>query len=57
MVELSDNLDIPKDTVVLVVIPDEDDENEMRRQLHGAAQSAFAKVWDNEKGAIWKDYL
>ena len=57
MVELSDNLDIPKDTAVLVVIPDEDDEIEMHSQLQGAAQSVFAKIWDDEKDEVWNDYL
>jgi len=56
-VELSDNLDIPKDTAVLVVIPDEDDEIEMHSQLQDAAQAVFAKSWDNEKGEIWNGYL
>ena len=57
MVELSDNLDIPKDTAVLVVIPDQNDEVEMHNQLQSAAQSVFAKIWDNEKDEVWNDYL
>ena len=56
-VELSDNLDIPEDTAVLVVIPDQDNGAEMHSQLQGAAEAVFAKLWDNREDEVWNEYL
>ena len=55
-VELSDNLDIPKDTAVLVVIPDQDNEAEMHSQLQGAAQAVSAKLCNNKEDEVWNEY-
>jgi hypothetical protein len=54
IIELSENLDIPEDTVVLVVVPEQDDEAEMGLQLRAAVQATFAKLWDNAEDEVWK---
>ena len=56
-VELPDDLDLPKDTKVLVVIPEPEDEAEIRRHLQGAAEDVFAKLWDNEDDEVWNEYI
>jgi len=38
-----------KKTTVLVVIPEQGDEKELRRQLRSAAEVVFARLWDNEE--------
>ena len=57
IIELSENLDLPEDTVVLVVVPEQEDETEMALQLRAAVQATFAKIWDNEEDEVWNEYL
>ena len=56
-VKLTEDLDLPTDTVVLVVIPDQDDEAEIHHHLQSAAETVFAKLWDNEGDEVWNEYL
>lgn len=57
VVELFEDIDLPKDIVVLVVIPEQDDERELRSQLRSAAEVVFAKLWDNKEDEVWNEYL
>ena len=57
VVELFEEIDLPKDIVVLVVIPEQEDERELRSQLRSAAEVVFAKLWDNEGDEVWNEYL
>ena len=57
MVELFEDIDLPKDIAVLVLIPDWEDERELRSQLQSAAEVAFARLWDNEEDEVWNEYL
>jgi len=57
VVELFEDIDLPKDIVVLVVIPEQEDERELRSQLQSAAEVVFAKLWDNEGDEVWNEYL
>ena len=58
VVKLSEDIDLPGDLAVLVVVPDaEDDELALRGELRGAAETVFEKLWDNEEDEIWNDYL
>lgn len=56
-IELFDELAIPKDTRVLVIIPEQDDETDIRRHLQDAAEDVLAKLWDNEEDEVWNEYL
>ncbi|MGA9351272.1 MAG: hypothetical protein WBW48_21045 [Anaerolineae bacterium] len=57
VVELFEDIDLPKDIAVLVVIPEQEDEKELRSQLWSAAEAVFAKLWDNEEDKVWNEYL
>jgi hypothetical protein len=57
IIELTESLELPKDTAILVVIAEQDDEADMRRQLQNAAQASFAKLWDNEEDEVWNEHL
>lgn len=57
VVELLDDIDIPKDLEVMVVVPEQDDERELRSQLQSASEVVFAKLWDNKKDDAWGEYL
>ena len=57
IIELDEGLDLAENTVVLVVISEQADEDEMRLQLTLAAQNAFAKLWGNEADEVWNEYL
>jgi hypothetical protein len=57
IVELTESLDLPENSVVFVVISDQNDEAEMRQQLQSAAQATFTKHWDNEEDEVWNQYV
>jgi len=58
IVELSEDVALPRDIKVLVVVPkQDDDEAALRRQLRSAAETVFAKLWDNEADEVWSEYL
>jgi hypothetical protein len=57
VVELFEDIDLPKDIEVLVVIPEQEDERKLRRELQNAAEVVFAKLWDNQGDEVWNDYL
>jgi hypothetical protein len=50
---LFEDIDLPKDMAVLVAIPEQEDERELRSQLWSAAEVVFAKLWDNEENEVW----
>ena len=56
-VQLAESVDIPRDTEVLVLIPDDKEDSDLRSQLRGASESTFAKLWDNETDEVWREYL
>ncbi len=56
-VELTTDLNLPRETVVLVVIPEQEDEEELRRQLPNAAEPVFEKLWNNKEDEVWNGYL
>jgi len=56
-VELLEDVDLPRDVKVLVVIPEQEDERELRSQLQIMAESVFAKLWNNEEDEVWSEYL
>ena len=56
-VELVEDIVLPKDIEVLVVIPEQDNERILRRQLQSAAETVFARLWDNQEDEIWNEYL
>ena len=57
VVQLLEDVDLPEDVQVLVVVPEQEDERESRSQLQMSAETAFAKLWDNEKDEVWNEYL
>ncbi|MCH8295091.1 hypothetical protein IH992_28745 [Candidatus Poribacteria bacterium] len=57
VVSLLEDIDFPKDTEVLVVIPEQEDEKELHRQLQSATEAVFAKLRDNKEDEIWNEYL
>ena len=56
-VELVEDIVLPKDIEVLVVIPEQDNERTLRSQLQSAAETVFAKLWDNQGDEVWNEYL
>jgi len=57
VVELFEDVDLPEDIKVLVVIPGQEDERALRSQLQSAAEVVFAKLWNNEEDEVWNEYL
>lgn len=56
-VELTENPGLPENAAVLVVIPEQEDEAEMRKQLQSAAEGAFSNLWNNAEDEVWNEYL
>jgi hypothetical protein len=54
---LFEDIDLPKETAVLIVTPEQEDEKELRSQLRSAAEVVFAKLWDDEEDEVWNEYL
>ena len=57
VVELVEDITLPKDIEVLVVIPEQDNERTLRNQLQSAAEAVFARLWDNQEDEVWNEYL
>ncbi len=57
VVELLEDIDFPQDTSVLIVIPEQEDERELRRQLQSATEVVFVKLWNNKEDEVWNEYL
>ena len=57
VVELVEDIALPKDIEVLVVIPEQDNERTLRSQLQSAAEPVFARLWDNQEDEVWNEYL
>ena len=58
VIELSEEIMLPKDTAVLVIVTEaEEDETQMKLELRKAAELAFATLWDNDEDEVWNEYL
>ena len=57
VVELLEDIGVPEDMAVLVVIPEQEDERELRNQVQRSAETVFAKLWDNKEDEVWNEYL
>ena len=57
IIELAEEITLPKDTAVIVIIADEDDERQLMLELRQAAEMTFAKLWDNDEDEVWNEYL
>ena len=57
VVELSEDVELPKDIEVLVVIPEQEDERQLRNQLQIATEAVFTKLWDSKEDEVWNEYL
>ncbi len=57
MIELLEDVDLPKDIELQVVILRQEDEAELKKQLQSAAEVAFNRLWDNKEDDVWNEYL
>ncbi len=56
-IELLEDIDLPEDIQVLVVIPGQEGAPKVHNQLQVVSTAVFAKLWDNEEDEIWNEYL
>lgn len=47
VLELLEDISLPKDMKVLVIIPEQNDEKELRSQLQSATEAVFARLCSN----------
>ena len=57
ILELSENLEIPQDTPVTIIIPNSDDEPELRLHIQDIGQKALEKLWENQEDEVWNEYV
>lgn len=57
VIELAEDIDLPDNFRVMVIIPEEGDEAEMKAHLLAASEMVFAKLWDNDEDEVWNEYL
>ena len=57
LIELLEDIDLPEDLEVLVIIPEQYDEKALREQLQSTTEAVFTRLWDNEEDEVWNEYL
>ena len=57
VIELLEDVELPKGLKVLVIVPKPDQDRVLHRQLQSRAEAVFAKLWDNEEDEVWNEYL
>jgi hypothetical protein len=57
VVELFEDVEIPKNIEVFVIIPEDDEERELHKQFRNTAEISFAKLWNNKEDEVWNEYL
>lgn len=56
-IELQEDIELPSDSSVIVLVPSNDDERSTQQNLQLASESVFKKLWDNEADEVWNEYL
>lgn len=57
LIELTEDIELEPNTKILVIIPDRDNDNQLRIQLRLSAEQVFSKLWDNEEDEVWNEFL
>jgi hypothetical protein len=57
LVEIEQDVQISKNIKVIIIIPDQDDEDILKTQFQKSAEVTMGKLWDNEEDNIWNEYL
>lgn len=56
-IELQQDIDLPSDTTVAVILPAKGEDRLIQQNLQKASEAGFSKLWDNEEDDIWNEYL
>ncbi len=57
LIELPMSLDLPQNSEITLVLADNGDNVELRKQFQQLGERALAKLWDNEEDDVWYEYL
>ena len=57
VIELKEDIDLPSNSSVTVLLPTEEDERVTQQFLQKASERVFEKLWDNEEDEVWNEYL
>lgn len=57
VIELKEDIDLPSNSSVTVLLPTEDDERMMKQFLQRASEKVFEKLWNNDGDEVWNEYL
>jgi hypothetical protein len=57
MIEINEDIKIKKNIKVIIIIPEQDDEDLLKAQFQSSAEVTFDKLWNNEEDKVWNEYL
>jgi len=57
VIELQEDIDLPSNSSVMVLLPTDMDERVTQQFLQKASEKVFEKPWDNEGDEVWNEYL
>lgn len=57
VIELKEDIDLPSNSSVTVLLPTAKDEHVTQQFLQKASEKVFEKLWDNEGDEVWNEYL
>lgn len=57
VVVLQQEVELPQDLDVFVLVPGQDDEETLQSELQRGAEAAFARLWDNKEDDVWNEYV
>jgi len=57
VIELKEDIDLPSNSSVTVLLPTTEDERVTQQSLQKASEKVFERLWDNEGDEVWNEYL
>ncbi len=57
LIQLLEEVDLPPDAEVYILLPDPEDEIVMRSEMKRIAEVSFARLWSYSGDDVWNEYL
>ncbi len=57
LIQLLEEVDLPPDAEVYILLPDPEDEIVMRSEMKKVAEASFARLWSYSGDDVWNEYL
>ena len=57
LIQLLEEVDLPPDAEVYILLPDPEDEIATRSEIKRIAEASFARLWSYSGDDVWNEYL